>query len=238
MRRSTMAGLAWAVCAMAALPASAQTVRSLADLVASRGTAHPIVFSPTQSATTVEDALRQMSDAADVIFTGEVAAIRMHPGVVEIDWHVETAVRGTDAGALLTVREWSGLWAAQQQRYLVGQRSLVMLHAPSVAGFSSPVEDGVLPLHGDAVMPTVDLRWAMTHVVRGDAAMGGGVRVVRTMRSLLTSEHARFSSKVISITALVHAEDAGENSLDAGSVDCGAVLSLLQGWNRSRGEAR
>ena len=127
----------------------------------------------------VEDALRQMSDTAGVVFTGEVTAVRARAGengasgVVDIDFRVEDAVRGCTAGGTYTLREWAGLWSGGVERYRVGQRRLMLLHAPGAAGVSSPVGgmDGAIPIRGTAQAPGVasaatvttaeiaDLRW-------------------------------------------------------------------------------
>ena len=66
---------------------------------------------------TVEDALHEMSDAAGVIFAGQVTAVRRvagvggASGVVEVDFRVDNAVRGCVSGGTYTLREWAGLWA-------------------------------------------------------------------------------------------------------------------------------
>ncbi len=111
---------------------------------------------PAMPPATVEDALHEMSDAAGVIFTGQVTAIRRIPGeggasgVVEVDFRIDKAVRGCVAGSTYTLREWAGLWADSNGRYRVGQRLLMMLHAPGASGMSSPVGgmDGAVPIRG------------------------------------------------------------------------------------------
>lgn len=102
----------------------------------------------------VETALHQMSDKADVIFVGHVTAVKRQDGegiasgVVEVDFQVDQAVRGCTAGTPYALREWAGLWEADDQRYRVGQRLLMLLHAPGAAGMSSPVDgmDGAIPI--------------------------------------------------------------------------------------------
>jgi hypothetical protein len=123
---------------------------------------------------TVVDILHQISDKADVIFAGQVVAIRRpNDDVVEVEFRVDQAIRGCTVGTLYILREWAGLWAGDTQRYRVGQSLLMLLHAPSAAGMSSPVGglDGAIPIRqGGAVMPLagtatppqppfVDLRW-------------------------------------------------------------------------------
>jgi len=144
------------------------------------------------------DALHAMSRLAGVIFTGQVVSLRRNDGgndasgVVEIDFAVEDAVRGV-SGSVYTVREWAGLWRAGDQPFRVGQRYLMLLHAPSATGLSSPVggQDGAIPIRGSVQTPgsgpaesivrsitepaaasalpescTVDLRWVATRVVQ------------------------------------------------------------------------
>jgi hypothetical protein len=132
----------------------------------------------------IETALHQMSDKAGVIFVGRVSEVRrlgsgnVAAGVVEIRFEVEQAVRGCSAGVYV-LREWVGLWEADNQRYRAGQRLLMMLHAPNAAGLSSPVDgmDGAIPIvrGGSAALganssarvapPAVDLRWVGTKLL-------------------------------------------------------------------------
>jgi hypothetical protein len=133
----------------------------------------------------IETALHQMSDKAGVIFVGRVSEVRrlasanVAAGVVETKFEVEQAVRGCTAGSYV-LREWVGLWEGDNQRYRVGQRLLMLLHAPNAAGLSSPVDgmDGAIPIvrggsaslgaNGSArvAAPAVDLRWVGTKVRR------------------------------------------------------------------------
>jgi len=130
---------------------------------------------------TVEAALHAMSDRAAVVFVGTVMAVRRvgadpasaAAGVVEIDFAVEQGVRGCATGGTYTLREWSGMWAGTAERYRVGQRMFLMLHAPSASGLSSPVggPEGAMPVRGGGQTvgegdrttgvqrPVVDLRW-------------------------------------------------------------------------------
>ena len=141
---------------------------------------------------TTQDALHALARRAAVIFAGRVVAVRRPAGVVAIEFAVDDAVRGTSGGNY-TLREWAGLWPAGEQPFRAGQRYLMLLHAPSAAGLSSPVggADGAIPVRGepaptdlgqgtpaaaiagtvsavdsDADTRTVDLRWVATGVVR------------------------------------------------------------------------
>ncbi len=105
---------------------------------------------------TVEDALHEMSNAAGVIFVGQVMLVRVvpgsggAPGVVEVTFRVDQAVRGCSAGGTYVLREWQGLWEGGDARYRVGQRLLMLLRTPGASGLSSPVGgmDGAIPIRG------------------------------------------------------------------------------------------
>ena len=125
---------------------------------------------------TVEDALHEMSDAAGVIFAGQVTAVRRvagvggASGVVEVDFRVDNAVRGCVSDGTYTLREWAGLWAGGNARYRVGQRLLMMLRAPGASGMSSPVGgmDGAIPIRG------VESEIATGSVTVAGATVSGG----------------------------------------------------------------
>jgi len=104
-------------------------------------------------------ALRSLASRAGVVFVGRVTAIVPQGGVVEVSFAVEQQVLGM-VGETYSLREWAGLWAAGQQRYRVGQRAMFFLHAPGVAGLSSPV-DGM-----EESGPVLDVRWLASRVVR------------------------------------------------------------------------
>lgn len=128
---------------------------------------------------TVEDALHQMSNQADVIFAGHVIAIHPHnneaatSGYIEVDFGVDQGIRGCVSGGTYTLREWAGLWAGSPDRYKVGQRLLMMLRAPGASGMSSPIGgmDGAIPIRGGGAaslfsspstvsqLSVADLRW-------------------------------------------------------------------------------
>ncbi len=124
-----------------------------------------------------EAALHDMTRLAEVIFAGRVIRIRRRAGVagaagtVEIEFDVENAIRGV-AGDTCTLREWAGLWPAGDEPFRVGQRYLMLLHAPGASGLSSPIggADGAIPIHGEAGpladSRAVDLRWIATQVAR------------------------------------------------------------------------
>jgi len=134
---------------------------------------------------TNEAALHAMAQQAAVIFAGQVIAVRRQDGVngatgvVEIEFEVDDAIRGVSGGTY-TLREWAGLWTGGDQPLRPGQRFLMLLHAPSAAGLSSPVGgmDGAIPVRGGEPAQaelgrgipgdgrTVALRWVANGVVR------------------------------------------------------------------------
>jgi hypothetical protein len=141
---------------------------------------------------TPDDLIVQMSQSAGVIFVGHAVEVRQPPagfsgspeaaaeGVVEVDFFVDQAVRGPAQGSLYTLREWGGLWAGGTGRYCVGQRLLLLLHAPDSTGLSSPVHgaEGLIPLRGAGQPPgpddgssiaaqwMVDVRWLQAQTLR------------------------------------------------------------------------
>jgi hypothetical protein len=56
---------------------------------------------------------------------------------VAITFQVEQAIRRTRVGQQLTIHEWAGPWTAGE-RYRVGERLMLFLHAPSKLGLTSP----------------------------------------------------------------------------------------------------
>jgi hypothetical protein len=127
-----------------------------------------------------------MSDSAGVIFVGEVTAIRSvtgadgSSGIVEVDFRIDQAVRNCTPNSTYTLREWAGLWSAGDQRYRIGQRLLMLLHAPGPSGITSPVGGmtGAIPVRASTPSPDTasattastgliaDLRWIGTRLQR------------------------------------------------------------------------
>ena len=121
----------------------------------------------------VGGALRSLAARAGVVFVGQVVKVEPKVGVVEVTFRVERLVQGV-AGESVTLREWAGLWANGQPRYVPGQRVMLFLHAPSAAGLSSPVDgmEGVVPVIATSAesAPVLDVRWLATRVHRGVGA--------------------------------------------------------------------
>lgn len=205
---------------------------------------------PAQS---VADELHRMSDRAAVVFVGQVTAVRRvdgggaASGVVEVEFRVDQAVRGCAAGGTYVMREWAGLWAANDARYRVGQRRLMMLHAPSAAGMSSPVGgmDGALPIRGmgsavrsendraetiaSPAAEMVDLRWVGARLARpvtyrnGPVAGGGSVlATTSTVSAGNVPDAVGLSSAGVSAA-----------STPAQQAAVGTVVGMLRGWGPS-----
>jgi hypothetical protein len=190
---------------------------------------------------TVEDALHEMSDAAGVIFAGQVLSVRVvpgsmgAPGVVEVTFRVDQAVHGCSAGGTYVLREWQGLWAAGDARYRVGQRLLMLLRLPGEAGLSSPVGgmEGAIPIRGvesqigEAVVgaasvagsiaapePMADLRWV-------------GARLLRTASSAA-------GAGLVSAASVGTGSSGGVGSVASQGASVGTVVGLLSSWESAR----
>ena len=225
--------------------------------------AHSQDTAPTPG--TVEEALHQMSDSAGVIFVGEVTAIRWREGengasgLVEVAFRVDEAVRGCSDGTTYTLHEWAGLWAGGDPRYRVGQRLLMMLHAPGAAGVSSPVGGmtGAIPLRGAATAPQTDsaspaqvstnqvamtqMSTAQASTVQASAAQASAVQVseiadlrwvgTRILRTPLTS-----SSSSPVVTGMAQAADGGgtsapgDSSIATQQASVKVVVNMLRSW--------
>jgi hypothetical protein len=57
---------------------------------------------------------------------------------MRITFRVEEAIRGVQAGQMLTIREWAGLWDAGD-RYRTGERLMLFIYPPSHLGLTSTV---------------------------------------------------------------------------------------------------
>ena len=150
----------------------------------------------------------QMSQSAGIIFIGEVMDVHRPgngfsgspeaaaEGIVQVDFFVDQAVRGPAQGSTYTLREWSGLWVGGTDRYHVGQRLLLLLHAADANGLSSPVHgaEGVIPLRGGGQAPgpddesstasqwMVDVRWLQAQTLQTQVRLRTPVRVPNPIR--------------------------------------------------------
>jgi len=82
---------------------------------------------------------------ATIIFSGRVTEVlRLVPDsgsaepLMQITFAVETGVRGVQNGDQFHLLEWPGRWQSGE-RYRLGERYLLFLHAPNAAGLTSPV---------------------------------------------------------------------------------------------------
>jgi hypothetical protein len=211
---------------------------------------------------TVVDVLHQFSDKADVIFAGQVLAIRRpNSGVVEVEFRVDQAIRGCTAGTPYILREWAGLWAGDNQRYRVGQRLLMLLHAPSAAGMSSPVGglDGAIPIRqssaamapGDDVAtppqpPYVDLRWLGARLPRAVSYQSEPAPEAKPADSqplffgqIAPDATASGSTVNFATSQLVfNNANVSDASIPAQQASVNAVLDMLSSWQSPREKAQ
>jgi len=212
--------------------------------------AHGQVASVAQPETVV-DVLHQLSDKADVIFAGQVVAIRRpNNGAVEVEFRVDQAIRGCTAGTPYLLREWAGLWAADDQRYGVGQRLLMLLHAPSSAGMSSPVDglNGAIPIRQGGASteigvpqqpPFVDLRWLgarLPRVVSYRSEPTHAAKAAGVVPQLFTQQQATTGSIVstanVAPPIVSGSQSAGSVPAQQASVD--AVIGMLAAWQKAQ----
>jgi len=87
---------------------------------------------------------RPVTRSSGYIFAGTVKSVeRIAPkgngvATVQVNFHVDQAMRGVRTGQTLTIREWAGLWESGE-RYRPGERVLLFLYPPSKLGLTSPI---------------------------------------------------------------------------------------------------
>ncbi|CAN5722821.1 hypothetical protein BH10ACI4_BH10ACI4_35010 [soil metagenome] len=203
---------------------------------------------------TVEAALHAMSDAAGVIFTGQVVAVRHRSDVVEVEFRVDQAVRGCSAGETYVLREWAGLWTGGDARYRIGQRLLMLLRTPGAGGMSSPVGgmDGAIPIRGvESVINGISINASAQSIaqsrkaedrtseayVAGTVAAAAPVAVVDLRwigaRALRTVEGVAGNGLVTATTVGVP-QGAGVASMAAEGASVDALVGLLGVWEAAR----
>lgn len=216
--------------------------------------------SSVNGAQTVTDILHQMSDRADVIFIGQVLTVHLPEGgspasgIVEIQFRVDEAIRGCKTGQPYVLHEWGGLWAGGGGRYRVGQRLLMLLHAPGAGGMSSPVGglDGAIPIRQSTTgappaenvtppsLPFVDLRWLGARLPRAVSYRDEAVRPANTFPQLSPGQQ-RVETVVASgaragdvpIILPLGYSSAAEASTPAQQASVEAVLGLLTTWQKA-----
>ena len=209
---------------------------------------------------TVTDVLHQMSDRADVIFMGQVLTVHLPEGgspasgIVEIQFRVDEAIRGCQTGPYV-LHEWGGLWAGGSGRYRVGQRLLMLLHAPGAGGLSSPVGglDGAIPIRQSTTgapleknatpprsLPFVDLRWLGTRVPRAVSYRDKAVRPANAFPQLSPGQQ-RVETVVASgaragdvpVILPLGYTSVADASVPAQQASVAAVLGLLTTWQKA-----
>jgi hypothetical protein len=213
---------------------------------------------PVVQPQTVVDILHQLSDKADVVFAGQVLAIRRpNDGVVEVEFRVDQAIRGCTAGTPYVVREWAGLWAGDDQRYRVGQRLLMLLHGPSAIGMSSPIGglDGAIPIRqGGAALapedevaaplqpPYVDLRWIGAKIQHAVSYRSEPVPAVKAadLQTPSAAQQMGGTSALRSTRNLDPTKPVSDNagrsdaSVPAQQASVNAVIDMLNSWQRAQ----
>ena len=219
------------------------------------------------NATTVEAALRGMTAQAAVMFVGTVTGIKRvgggdgfaaAAGVVEVTFLVERGIRGVADGDSYVVREWGGLWSASEQRYTVGSRLLMLLHAPGTTGLSSPVGgmDGAIPVkgtsplvaQGDTTMaanaPVADLRWLAAKLARsvvyGKRAAGQAMAQSHAVRTVAAGSSTLANGSKTTAAAAAEAETAmlQDASVPTAQASVATVLQMMAGWQKETVDAR
>jgi hypothetical protein len=234
---------------------------ALALALPARGQATSTAIDDTATPQDVVTALHQMADRAGVIFVGRVAGVRRQDsggvasGVVEATFEVDQAIRGCAEGTPFVLREWAGLWEGDDQRYRVGQRLLMLLHAPNAAGMSSPVDgmDGAIPIvRGGSVPlaanssarvapPAVDLRWVATKLLHPVSYGSGTARAThrasesahavaqgQTVHALVTGS----AGSTTPVTALSASDSPGSASVPAQQASVDLVVGMLTSWQK------
>ncbi len=171
--------LGMAVIAQRSWGQAAERVGLVPVPVAAGSAVSPVV----QPDASVGAALRSLGARAGVVFVGQVSEVERKGGVVEVSFAVSQPVAGVASG-VYTLREWAGLWEGNEQRYRVGERAMVFLHAAGGSSLSSPVDgmEGVVPvvMMGANAEPLLDVRRLETRVLRAQGAplaseAGGGI---------------------------------------------------------------
>jgi hypothetical protein len=212
---------------------------------------------PAVQPQTVVDVLHQMSDEADVIFAGEVLAVRRpNDGVVEVAFRVDQAIRGCTTGSTYILREWAGLWTGDNQRYRVGQRLLMLLHAPSAAGMSSPVGglDGAIPIRQGGLAtpmsnvvtplqpPFVDLRWLGVRLTRAVSYRSEAARAAKpnglptrtdVQQQTMSMAAPGLTTAVAPLTLMGDSSSSSPGSVPAQQASVDAVIGMLTAWQKA-----
>jgi hypothetical protein len=248
------------------LPSEARSdAESTPDSNLGVGVFAPILTTQTPAATAVPQsaaaALARMAALAGVIFAGEVTAVRRPigyagspqsaaEGIIEVEFRVDAAVRGAMAGSVFVLKEWAGLWAGGIDRYQVGERLLLFLHAPNAQGMSSPIDgmDGAVPLAGNGTAVgardgfvaagtwMVDLRWLQAQVLRGSVPERGATPMRDLSPSHAAVEAVEGTARGPGSPVSWRAVSAMPQASSTEALE--TVLSLCQQWEQQSNAAR
>ncbi len=207
-------------------------------LLGGRAPAQRSPLTTGDEAESVESVLHAMVGRAGVIFTGTVSAVRRRPaadggaGVVEVEFAVDRGLRGSVTGGRYVLREWAGLWEGTDERYRVGQRLLMLLHAPGASGLSSPVAgmNGAIPIRPGAnatAEATVDLRWVAAQVSRGPVRYRPETPRVPRARPMAEAPH--LAGTITPVEAPPTAVVPGA-STEAACASVSSVVSAILAW--------
>jgi hypothetical protein len=228
--------------------------------LAAQGQAAANVIDDMATPQDIETALHQMADRAGVIFVGRVVRVQrrdgggVSSGFVEVTFEVDQAVRGCSSGNYV-LREWAGLWEGDAERYRVGQRLLMLLHAPGASGMSSPVDgmDGAIPIvrGGAATLaanssarrspPAVDLRWVGTKLLHSVFYGSGVAEPVnssssRPTRGVVQARGLAGGSVIEAapVTVSSESEGPGSASVPAQEAAVDTVVAMLTLWQKAQ----
>ena len=202
--------------------------------------------SPEAADATVEAVLHSMVGRAGVMFLGTVEKVQRNSatddgatGVVEVVFSVDQGLRGASTGSRYVLREWGGLWQGNDDRYRVGQRLLMLLHAPHAGGLSSPVGgmDGAIPIRpgaDSAAESLVDLRWVATRVSR--APVQYRAETPRIPRAKPMAEVLHLPGEVTPVAEVGPAAVAKEQTSVA--AQCASVSSVVAAIARWQAETQ
>jgi hypothetical protein len=81
--------------------------------------------------------LSQAAQNAAFIFLGDVQSITRQEGAMIIVFRVKGSYRGAFSSDTFELREWPGLWAENDSRFIRGEQGIYFLRAAGANGFSS-----------------------------------------------------------------------------------------------------
>ncbi len=210
--------------------ATAQVSLQQAAKLKSAQTAEDSLPTPPQ---TVESALQRLALQAAIIFTGSVTRVTGKPNGGEVEFAVEQGLRGVASGSIYRIRV--STWGGGVQRYTAGRRALFLLYAPSAAGFSSPVngEEGIVPLSGDALVGSMDLRWIATGVARNVTIQSDRLQepVVKRQASVAVPFTDATIQTIQNVDARSQLAISNVTGQDVHAIDRDLIIGMLLTWS-------